>query len=184
MLWLIAGLLLFIGIHLLPSAPRTQTELKTRLGTPAYMGLFSLIAATGLGLMIWGMSQANFHTIYNPPSWGRGLALALMPLAFILLTAAYLPCNLGRKLRHPMLLGVTLWASLHLLANGDLASLLLFGSLGSFALYDIYSANRREAYLPFAPQPWWRDVLATLIGLVAAVAVMHAHRWIAGVPLL
>jgi uncharacterized membrane protein len=107
-----------------------------------------------------------------------------MPVALILFVAAFMPTNLKRFTRHPMLWGVTIWAAVHLLANGDLASLILFGSFGAFSLFDMWSANRRGAELSSRVVPYGRDLLAVVGGGIVYVAFLYGHAWLFGVPVV
>jgi uncharacterized membrane protein len=107
-----------------------------------------------------------------------------MPVALTLLVAAFMPTNLKRFTRHPMLWGVTIWAAVHLLSNGDLASLILFGSFGAFSLFDMWSANRRGAELSSQALPYWRDLLVVVVGAIVYVAFLKSHAWLFGVPLV
>ena len=179
---LVAGVFLFIGVHLLPSFSQVRSGLRDRLGVGPYMGLFSVAALTGLILVIVGMGRAPFVGVWTPPSWGRQVAIYTMPVALTLFIGAYMPSNLKRFIRHPMLLGVALWATVHLLANGDLASLILFGSFGAFAIFDIWSANRRGAERSTKVAPRWQDVLLAAIGVVVYVGILHGHGWLFGMP--
>ena len=140
---LVTGLVLFIGIHLLPSFAGLRRTLVQRLGEIPYKGLFALPALLGLALIVIGKRQAEIIPVWTPPAWGQPIAFLGMPLVFILLVAAYLPGNIKRYTRHPMLWGVVLWSLCHLLVSGDLASMSIFLSLGVFALLDMASANRR-----------------------------------------
>ena len=105
-----------------------------------------------------------------------------MPVALTLFIGAYMPSNLKRFVRHPMLLGVALWATVHLLANGDLASLILFGSFGAFAVFDIWSANRRGAEHSTKVAPRWQDVLLVASGAIIYFGILHGHEWLFGMP--
>jgi len=105
-----------------------------------------------------------------------------MPVALMLLVAAFMPTNLKRVTRHPMLWGVTIWAAAHLLTNGDLASLILFGSFGVFSLFDMGSANRRGAELSSTAVPYWRDLLVIVVGGMVYLAFFSGHAWLFGVP--
>ena len=180
MVLLSIGVVVFVGIHLLPSAPALRDRAMARLGAQGYRGVFSLFALTGLVLMIVGMSRAPTIPLWSPPSWGFTASVLGMPFAFIFLAAAYAPSNLKRVIRHPMLSGVALWAALHLLSNGDLASLVLFGGLGAFSVFDIVSANRRGAERSRRRLPLWRDLIPLSIGLIAFFLVLHYHQWLFG----
>lgn len=184
MAFLVLGILLFIGIHLLPSFASFRQRLIGRFGERAYKGMFSLVALVGFGLLIYGKARADFIPVWTPPAWGRHAALSLMPFALMLLVAAYLPSNVKRLTPHPMLWGVTLWAAVHLAANGDLASILLFGSLGIFALFDIVSANARGATTSKSTYPLTRDTAVVAIGLIAYGLLLFLHPYLFGVPAL
>jgi len=177
---LVLGVSLFVGVHLVPILPPLRASLANRLGADPYRGLFSVVALLGLGLLIYGMRHAPFDPVYVPPTWGRDAAFAVMPVAFVLLVATYLPGHIRRRVRHPMLLSLLLWASAHLAANGDRASLVLFGGLGGFALVDLLSRAWRA---PTAPRPahGWADLVALLGGSVLYVVARHLHA-LAGHP--
>ena len=181
---LIAGVAIFIGAHLIPSIPSLRNGLRERVGVGPYMGVFSLVALTGFILMIVGMGRAPFVDLWTPPAWGRQVAIFAMPVALTLFIGAYMPSNLKRFTRHPMLWGVTIWAAVHLLANGDLASLILFGTFGAFALFDMWSANRRGAKLSTEAVQRWRDALLLVAGGVVYAALLYGHAWLFGMPVL
>jgi uncharacterized membrane protein len=184
MVFLVLGIVLFIGIHLLPSLASLRQRLMDRFGERAYKGIFSLISLAGFGLLVFGKAKADFIPVWTPPAWGRHLALSLMPIALMLLAAAYLPSNVKRLTPHPMLWGVTLWAAVHLAANGDLASIILFGSFGVFALFDIVSANARGAAIAKVKYPAGRDLAVVAIGLIAYGLLLFLHPYLFGVPAL
>lgn len=179
---LILGLAIFMGVHLLPSAPAARERLRKRFGSNAYRGLFSLVALAGFSLIVVGMGRAPLVSIWSPPPWAPRLAMLVMPIALTLLVAAFLPTNLKRFTRHPMLWGVTVWAAVHLVANGDLASLLLFGSFGAFSLFDMWSANRRGAELSENAVPFWRDILVLAVSAIVYVGFLHSHLYLFGMP--
>jgi len=179
---LVLGLVLFLGAHLVPSAPSLRNEVRERFGEGPYKGLFSLVSLAGLVMIVVGMARAPFVPLWTPPAWSRQVAIYAMPVALTLFIGAYLPSNLKRFLRHPMLTGVAIWAAVHLLANGDLAALLLFGGFGTFALFDIWSANRRGAKRSDAIRPWWQDILLIVAGGIVYMGIFHGHGWLFGVP--
>lgn len=179
--WLIFGLALLIGVHLIPSIPPLRWALVMRLGNSAYKGLFSLSALTGLVLIILGMSQAPFIPVWQPPLWGTGLTPLFMLPAMIFVVGAYLPGNLHRLTPHPMSWGVVMWAVGHLLANGDAASILLFGSLGLYSLFAIWSGNRRGAVKAAVTRSIDRDMIVIGVGLLLYVAMVFLHPILFGV---
>lgn len=178
------GMAVFIGVHLVPSLAGWRTGLVARLGFGRYKVLFSVVSAIGLALIVIGKAQAPFIALWTPPAWGRHAAMGLMPIAFILLAAAYLPSNIKRLTAHPMLWGVLLWAAAHLAANGDAASLLLFGGFGAFAAFDMWSANRRGARPAASPMPVSRDALAIIAGLILYGALLALHPYLFGVAVM
>ncbi len=184
MAYLIAGIVLFFGMHLVPTAPRLKAALVTRLGEKGYRAAFSLVAFAGLGLIIWGRASTGHYAIYHPPAWGHAAALVLMLPAFILLAAANMKGHIRKATRHPMLLGALLWALAHLLANGDLISIWLFASFAVFSLVDMVLASRRGPAPDFAIKPR-QDVVAVLAGLaVYLIFVLFAHKLLFGVKII
>lgn len=178
---LITGLIIFFGIHLLPSFPDMRRRLVTWKGEGIYTIGYSLTALIGLLLIILGKNLAPVVLIYYPPTWATSVNWVLMGCALILLPAAYLPSNLKRFLRHPFLLGVAFWAVAHLLVNGDLSSLLLFASFALFALFDMWSSNRRGAALSQDRLPFWRDGILVATGTAAYIAIAYLHPLLFGV---
>ncbi|HZP91920.1 MAG TPA: NnrU family protein [Burkholderiales bacterium] len=181
---LILGLVIFFGVHLIPGFRPVRGLLVARVGEGAYKGILSLVSFAALGMVAWGKSRAQPIPLWNAPEWGRFAALWFMPLAFVSITAAFIPSNFRRCTAHPMLWGVLLWALLHLLANSDLASLLLFGSFGLYSLYAMWSQNLRGAKPSDARHPLPGDAAAVAIGLAAYFAVLHAHRWLFGAAVI
>jgi uncharacterized membrane protein len=180
MLLLVAGMAVFVGAHLVPSVPRFRESLIDRFGFNRYRGLFSLASLAGFVMIIFGMGAAPMVPLWEPPSWGFTATVLGMPFAFILLAAAYVPSNVKRVTRHPMLWAVTLWAGLHLLSNGDLASLILFGGFAAFALFDMVSANRRGAELSQTAVAWPRDLIPIALGLAAYALFLYYHQTLFG----
>jgi uncharacterized membrane protein len=172
---LIAGLIIFFGIHLLPTFSSFRQHLINRLGLYPYKGLFALIALLGLALIIHGHLRAPSLPLWTPPAWGRYAVHIVMLPAAVLFAAAYLPGNIKRYTRHPMLWGATLWAIGHILANGELASLIIFVGIGLFALFDMVSANRRGATFSEVRKSVLWDALVIVVGLITYVAILTIH---------
>ena len=188
---LIAGLILFLGIHTLPMFTATSSTLKAKLGEGGYKGLFTLVAVVGFILIIYGYGTARFEgapIIYDPPFWLRHVTMLLMVPVFIFLIAAYVPCHIKRVLKHPMLVAIKIWALAHLLANGDLASLLLFGGFLVWAVVDRISVKRRGgASAPVAARPplKYADAGVILAGLLLyGLFVWKLHILLIGVPVM
>lgn len=138
----------------------------------------------GFAIIVWGWRDADATPLYVAPHWLRHVTFALMLAALILVAAAYLPKGrIAHVTRHPFLLGVALWALAHLLVNGEVRSLILFGSFLSFAAIDRFAVERRNAPVP-AKGPGINDLYAVLVGIAAWAAIYFLlHRWLAGVPL-
>jgi uncharacterized membrane protein len=141
---LIIGIVVFLGIHILPTLPGLRDDLNGRLGETGYNILFSLLSVAGFVLLVYGFAQAPVIQIWTPPDWTRWVAIVLMLPAFIFLVAAYVPGEIKAKLKHPFLVAIKTWALAHLIANGDLASIVLFGSFLAYAVYDRITLKRRQ----------------------------------------
>ena len=172
---LISGLILFIGMHTLPSFTAARGYLVGLLGEMTYKGLFGLISLAGFGLIIAGMSRAELQPLWLAPPWAYRIPYLLMPLSFILVVAAYLPSHIRRLTPHPMLWGVIVWSIAHLPANGNLAAILLFCSMGLFSLFDILSMNRRGKIKAPSDCRWYHDVLVVGIGLTGYLLCLQIH---------
>jgi len=186
MMILIAGLLLFLGAHSVSIfADGWRNRMVARIGEQAWQALFGLAAIAGFALIVWGYGLARHEpaVLYVPPTWLRHLVLLLMVPVFPLLLAAYLPGRIQSATKHPMLAAVKLWAFAHLLANGMLADLVLFGSFLAWAIADRISMKRREPRpVVGAPPSKANDAIAVVAGLALYAAfVMGLHRWLIGV---
>jgi len=178
MLTLLFGLILFLGVHCLQAlAPDWREARRTQWGERTYKGLYSLVAGIGLVLIVIGYGQVRAEPVllWTPP---RGLVHAsflLMWVSMVLLVAAYVPRNAIRlRLGHPMTLGVKVWALGHLLANGSLADLMLFGTFLLWAVLVFRSARRRPpSTAPQSPS----SRLATLATVLAGTAVWALFLW-------
>ena len=178
---LIAGLALFLGVHVFSSMRSARGHLIARLGEGPYKGIYSLLSVAGFALIVAGVGRAPTIHLWNPPEWGRNTALWFMPFALILLSAAFIPGNLKRLTAHPMLWSITLWALVHLLANGDLAGLLLFGGFGLYSLYAMWSQNRRGARPAQTRRAIAGDIATIVAGLVAYALLLRFHASLFGV---
>ena len=184
---LIAGLALFLGIHSVAIvAPSFRARIIQRMGEGAWKGLYSLISLAGFVLICHGFGLARQAPVvlYSPPTWLRHLAFLLMLPVFPLLIAAYLPGRIKTAAKHPMLAAVKFWAFAHLLANGSLADVLLFGGFLAWAVVDRISVKRRAMpqVLRTAPPGPWNDAIAVVLGLaVYALLIGWAHVRLFGV---
>ena len=179
---LIIGIILFFGIHLVPIFKCKQT-LIDRLGKKPYMAVFSLISALGLGLMIYGKSQAEFIAIWQPLAWSHWVPVFVMWPTAIILIWAELPCSMKITLRHPMLLGITLFAASHLFANGDLATILLIGSFGIYAIATMLRLGfaKQDSAIPESTPVW--NVIGITGGTLAYILVYTFHQQMTGMPI-
>jgi uncharacterized membrane protein len=187
MVFLIAGLVIFLGVHLLPTAPALRNSISNQLGAGAYQGLFSLLSLAGLVLIIYGFAQRDYVPIWTPPAFMKHIVFLLMLPVFVLLAASMIPSHIRTFTKHPMLLAIKLWAFAHLLANGDLAGMLLFGSLLAYAIFDRISVKRRAALGPLGARTGGigGDIAAVGIGLaVYAFMLVAGHYWLIGIPLI
>ena len=179
MIWL--GIGLFFGLHLLPSLPGARNQLIGRMGEKRYKGGYALLSLGGLVLIALGYSNMTQQALWIAPDWGGHLAFAVMPVVFVLLAAAELKGRIRKIIKHPMLIGVLLWGIVHLVNNGDRASLYLFGSFALFSLLAIISSNRRgkvrNDYTPKASH----DLIALAVGSVLFVVVLWGHAFLFGV---
>lgn len=146
--YLIAGLVLFLGVHSVRIvAEDTRTRLRAQWGESAYKGMYTLLSLLGFGLIVWGFGVAREtpSVLWMPPTGMRHLASLLTLLAFVLLAAAYVPGNaIKARVHHPMVLSVKTWALAHLLANGTVAHVLLFGSFLLWAVLCFMASRRRD----------------------------------------
>ena len=187
MLVLILGLIIFLGVHSLSIVNEpVRHRLVDRMGGGPFKGVYSLVAGIGLLLIIWGYGLARMEPtlLYAPPTWLRHVALLLLLPVFPLLIATYFPGRISRAVKHPMLVAVKLWALAHLLANGMLHDVLLFGSFLAWAVVDRISLKRRSGHpVPGLPAKPMNDAIAVIGGLAIYVLfVMWIHQWLIGVP--
>lgn len=175
---LIVGLVLFLGVHSVAIlAPAFRTRAIQRLGEGTWKGLYALLSLIGFVLICYGFGMARQAPVilYSPPTWLRHVALLLMLPVFPLIVAAYLPGRIKAAAKHPMLAAVKLWAFAHLLANGMLADVLLFGGFLAWAVVDRISMKRRAVpqALRTAPPGPWNDAIAVVLGLAIYVLLIE-----------
>jgi uncharacterized membrane protein len=189
---MVAGILLFVGGHAFVTMRKVRAGVIARWGEGPYKIAFSLIAALGIVLMAYGFARyraTGWIDVWYPPAWTRHVAVALMLPAVILLFAAYLPGRIKATLKHPMLAAVKLWAVAHLIANGDLGSIILFGSLLAWAVFDRIMVKQREAAGELARGPVTgpgrprNDAIAVGLGVLAYFALgFFFHPLVIGIP--
>lgn len=193
MLVLILGLVLFLGMHAVTMKRDLRAQLIERFGAGGYRGLYSAVSILGFLLLIYGYGlqrAAGYTVVWDPPVWTRHLALLLNLPIFILLGVGKRPSWLLSRVKHPMLLAVKIWATAHLLANGDLGSMLLFGGFLAWAVMARISTKRRPeeiarsaamANVAFGR----RDVIAIVAGLALYVVfALWLHPLLIGVPVI
>jgi uncharacterized membrane protein len=188
---MIAGLVLFFGAHTLTTHRKMRARMVAGIGGEhVYKLVYSLVSLIGLGLIIWGFAHyraSEFQPIWSPPTFLKHLNIALMLPAVILVVAAYIRGRIYTIVKHPMLSGVKLWAFGHLLANGDLGGIILFGSFLAWAVYDRISLKRRaDAGAPPIPVGGLtNDLIAVAVGVVAYLALAFAfHPVVMGIPVM
>ena len=184
---LILGLAIFIGTRVFVSLRGHREQLIARIGAGPYKGLFSLVSILGVVLAAYGFAlyrRTGLIPVWSPPDFMRHLAEALMWPAFVLVAAAYIPGTIKKTLKHPMLVGVKLWAFAHLISNGDLGGIVLFGSFLGWAVYDRISLKRRaDPGAPPIPVGGWKnDAVAVVVGTLIYLAVGLVFHPLAGVP--
>jgi uncharacterized membrane protein len=188
LLVMILGLVLFLGVHTLT----TQREMRARViaasGEGGYKIGYTLVSLLGFVLIVWGFAHyraTGMWEIWTPPTALKHLAVALMLPAVILVVASYIRGRIYTRLKHPMLAGIKLWAAAHLLANGDLGSIILFGSFLGWAVFDRISLKHRaDSGAPPIPVGGpGNDLIAVAVGIVAYLALGFAfHPVVIGVP--
>jgi len=185
---LILGLIVFLGAHSVRIfAEAWRSARIARLGENRWKGLYSLVSAVGLAMIAWGYGEARAAPVelWNPPLWTRHLAALLTLPAFVLLAAAYVPrTRIKAAVGHPMVIGVKVWALAHLLSNGRLADVVLFGAFLARAVLDLRAARGRDRAAGTRPLAgtWSRDAIAVAGGLVGWGAfAWWLHGWLIGV---
>jgi uncharacterized membrane protein len=190
LLVLILGLILFLGVHTLTTQRKLRAQLIAATGEGVYKIGYTLASFIGLALIIWGFAvyrATGWINVWNPPTALKHIAVALMLPAVILVIASYIRGRIYTTLKHPMLTGIKLWAAAHLLANGDLGSIVLFGSFLAWAVFDRISLKHRsDAGAPPIPVGGpGNDLIAIAVGIVAYLALAFAfHPVVIGVPVV
>ncbi|WP_299442126.1 NnrU family protein [uncultured Rhodospira sp.] len=178
------GILLFFLTHIVPTMPVQRARIVDRVGEKPYKAGFSVLSLIGLGLIIYGFSVAPRMPGYAMPEWGEYVPLVAMPLAFILVLAAYIPCNIARWTWHPMTIGVLLWAAAHLMASPYAASGLLFGSFALYGVFNLLGQFVRVQPDPPPKQPVGKDIIVVFIGLSLFIVMTVSHHILFGVSAL
>jgi uncharacterized membrane protein len=182
----VIGLIIFFGVHLIPMTP-LKPALRSAMGANPYKGVFSLVSAIGLGLIIWGfaMSRSGPGTfpLYIPDGSMRHVTMLMTLAAFICLGAFHGKGYLKLWLRNPMSVGIALWAGGHLLSNGRQAAVIMFSCFLAYALLDIIY-NTLKGNKPSHEPRIKSDILAVVIGVAVYAAFLWLHQYLIGIPLI
>lgn len=183
MTWLISGIALFVIVHLSSSAfPGMRSMLKETIGEKAHRGAFAALALAGVVMIVIGWRSTIPVAIYAPPSWGATLAFLLMFISIVLFGASHAKTNIKRVVRHPQLTAVALWSVAHLASNGDTRSLILFGSLGLWALTEMLLINRRDGeWLKPERAMMKNEAIGATISVIVFLVLLALHPYFAGV---
>jgi uncharacterized membrane protein len=187
---LVLGLVLFLGPHVFITLRGARGALIARIGEGVYKGLFAVLSIVGLYLIGKGFAlyrDAGMIEVWDPPDWTRHITVALMWPSIIFVTAAYIPGDIKRVLKHPMLVGVKLWAVAHLISNGDLGSMIIFISVLAWAVYDRITLKRRSdpGGLPIPIGGRRNDIVAVIVGTILYFALaLVFHPLVIGKPVL
>ena len=177
-----SGIIIFFGIHLVPLISKLRLFLKDRLGEGPYMGLYSIISLTGISLIIFGYeSNSNFQYSVN----GKAYVYAkyFMLLALTLNIAAVMPTYIKKYTKHPMSLGIAIWAILHLLVNPDTTSIILFGSFLAYTIVSVVVAELRDSFSESATPKVLYDIFAIVLGVALTFLAYNFHEYLSGVRL-
>ncbi len=190
LLVMILGLVLLIGVHTVTTQRDLRANLIASWGEGGYKIGYALVSLAGLALIVWGFADyraTGWIDVWYPPKALKHITLALMLPAVILVVASYIRGRIYTALKHPMLAGVKLWAAAHLLANGDLGSIVLFGSFLGWAVFDRISLKHRadSGAPPIPVGGFGNDAIAVAVGIVAYLALAFAfHPVVIGVPVV
>ena len=187
MLLFILGLIMFFGIHMLPFYPEYRAQLIEKVdneridGEGLYKVIFAVISLLGLIFIGIGKGSMEFIGLWSTPIFFRYITVVLIPVAFILMVAAYMPNNIKRYVPHPMLTGVIIWGATHMMVNGDVAAIILFGSFVVYSVVAIKLANRRQ-YDKNSQQdtqekiPMVKDAIVIGIAMLGFLLLLWLHK--------
>jgi uncharacterized membrane protein len=186
LLILVLGLVVLLGAHVFVTFRDVRAAAIARLGL-GYRALFAIVSVIGLALIVWGYGQYHAHDliqVWSPPAFMRHITVGLMLFAVIFFTAAFIPGHIKAKLKHPMLASVKTWALAHLISNGDLGSILLFGSFLAWGVYARIAAKRRgDVGTTVTPAGWTNDIIVVVLGIVIYLALGYVfHPIVLHVP--
>jgi uncharacterized membrane protein len=186
LLVLIFGLVLLLGAHVFITFRKWRAAAIDELGR-AYRAVFSVVALAGLALIVWGYGEYRAHEwvqVWTPPPYMRHVTVGLMLLASIMIVAAFVPSHIKAWLKHPMLASIKTWALAHLLSNGDLGSIVLFGTFLAWGVYARIAAKRRgDRGFTTPPAGWSKDVIVLVVGIALYLLLgFYFHPYVIGVP--
>ena len=176
----LTGAAIFFTAHFFPRLRAARAGLIEKLGAGGYKIGYSLVSLIGFALMIYGYMNWPHEDVYQPLGAHRAITHAVMPFAFILAAASEIPSNIRNFVRHPLSLATLLWAGAHLTANGDQASLALFGGFGLYALLNIILSEAAGRASAPPRRPAWRDLAVIAAGLIGYGVIMWAHGAVFG----
>jgi uncharacterized membrane protein len=187
---MIVGLVLFLGAHVFTTRREARARMIASIGEGSYKIAYTVVALAGLALIVWGFAHYRadgWIEVWSPPKALKHINMALMLPAVILVVAAYLRGRIYTMLKHPMLAGVKLWAFGHLLANGDLGGIILFGAILAWAVFDRISLKRRTdpGGPPIPVGGIGNDAIAVVVGIIAYLALAFVfHPVVLGIPVI
>ena len=193
MIVLIIGLVIFLGIHLVP-VTGVKSSLIERMGEKKYQSIFSIISLVGFIIIIYGFSLIdtcnsmmadcetdNFY-LWDSFEYSKEISFLLMPISIIFIVASQMKSNIKKVVHHPMLIGVLIWSFVHLLSTGDLRSIILFASFGAFSIIDIiFTRKTAEQGISFSIL---NDVIVIVVGLVLYSIILYFHEYVSGVQIV
>jgi len=186
---LILGLAVFLATHIFVSFREARASVIERIGLPLYRSLFAIVSLVGLALIIWGYAQYRAHDLvqlWSPPAFMRHITAGLVFFAVVFVVGAFFTSHIKTRLKHPMLAGVKTWALAHLLSNGDVGSVLLFGTFLAWGVYARIAAKRRGdvgAAAEPAPVGWTNDIIVVALGTAIFLTLgFWFHPYVIGVP--
>jgi len=182
---LISGLAIWVIVHFIPSMmPGMKQSILGKLGAKGYKLLFTLCIVVALGLIIYGWRSSVTEQIYTLSFATRTVTIGLMLLSMILFGAANYPTRIKNIIRHPQLMAVTVWSIAHLISNGDSRSIVLFGTMGIWALLEMVLISKREgAWKKIEAPAMFREIRGLVISVVIFVVVFYLHEYLSGVAL-
>ncbi|MEQ9327306.1 MAG: NnrU family protein [Rhodospirillales bacterium] len=178
------GLALFFLPHLVPLIRPLRAAVVGGMGENPWKMTMTALNFAGIALIFFAFRDVPYEELWAPQPVGRMLLFVLMPVVFILLAAANMQGRIRRAVRHPMSIAIAIWSGAHLLANGDLASTLLFGAFFVYTIVGVIAAEMQGRVKVPQEIKGRQDVIAIVAGLVLFAVVMHFHGWLFGVPVV